>query len=140
MNFHARQPELLGTENIGRDFRDLASDCYKPTCRNDALELRNQYAIDARVVEDPNIPAAGVFLERIGYIVGRYLAQHFRWECLNSHLVVPQPHLKAREHKTIVQNRTQQESTSARKIYVCAVTVPILGQLASVELRECCYA
>ena len=81
----AREPQLFGVENLLREVGYFLADCEQRQGRNDDFELGDENALPPRTIPDADVPAARIFLQNICDVVQRYLAQHFRWERMDSH-------------------------------------------------------
>jgi len=85
MNLRAAASRLVLAEHDLCEVGDFLPDLQQRSGRNDDLELRNENSVSTRAIPNANISATSVLLQYIGYVIGRDLAQHFRWELLTSH-------------------------------------------------------
>jgi hypothetical protein len=91
MNLRAQVSSLSFVEHDLREVGDLLADREQGSGRNDDLELRHQGAVLPYAIPDTNISVACILLQNVRYVISRNLAQHFRWELLNSHDATPDP-------------------------------------------------
>jgi hypothetical protein len=143
MNPFAVGPQLVFVEHVLSEVRDLAADGNKSGRRNDHLELRDEDSVSSRAIPNPDVSAARVFLQNVRDVKSRNLAQHFRWERMNSHVRTPPAKValyflsafardatalsRIRGDLSAASKRKSGENTPVEYVWLCCSDVGTLG-------------